>query len=1140
MTDDTRVQHLLAELLDSRLAPEEVCAGEPELLPIVRERWQRMRSLEAEVEALFPTPAHGRRSDGTPRPPAELPRIPGYGLESVLGRGGMGVVYKALHLRLGRHVALKMLLAGEFAAAEQLARFAREAEVVAGLCHPNIVKVFDVGDHDGRPWFTMELIEGGSLAQRLAGGPQPARAAASMVVTLAEAMEAAHAGGVVHRDLKPANILMAADGTLKISDFGLARRLHGGGSELTLSGATLGTPSYMAPEQALGKERLIGPAVDVYALGALLYELLTGRPPFRGETAAETERMVIHDDPVRPSHLNAKVPRDLETILLKCLQKDPARRYGTAAALADDLHRFLRDEPITARPVGASERALKWMRRRPAQASAVAGAALLAAVVLSALLWLSMQRASTERAASDDLNDMARREQAGDWVGAATALERVRTRLGDGGSAALRARVADGQRDLELVAQLDDIRLRRAAVRDGRFDPGTNRKLADASYEAAFREGGWGVVGDDPQATGARIAMSGIRDALVAALDDWAVCLPRRDDEERLDWLLDVARFADPDPTGWRNRVRDRSTWKDAAALSELARTALEAGSSLPCLVALAEHLNQADGDGTALLKRLQQEHPGDFWANLTLGDALRERHPGEAIRYYQAALSIRPDAAVASNNLGIALALDGQPEEAVTQFRKALRLDPAFAHAQFNLGNGLAEAGRRSEAIDAYRRGIELEPKAAELHANLAKALGEDGRVDEALREARLAVSLDDGHAKAHLGLGYLLMVVGLPREAVAEDRRAIELDDTLPEAHVNLGYALIALGQLDEAIDECSRGVELDPKCAEAYSGLGNALRAKGQVDEAIEQGRIAVQLEPENARYHNGLANSLAMAGRYDESIAHFTESTRLSPGVATTHANLGNMLGLMGQLDEAIVQFQEALRLDPELAQANGSLGQALLNSGRLEEARPALARGLELCPEGTPMRAECVRQLSSCDALLALQQRMPAFLDGSEAPADAAEGVLLATWCRLKQRYALAARFGAQVMASWPETAADERTGLRYLSACAAVQAAAGKGSDAADLTAAERTQLRGEALEWLTDELVSCTEKLESGAAGSGRVVQRSVGRWLSDQSVAAVRDETALASFPPDEKAAWQALWNDVAALARRAQAGP
>jgi WD40 repeat protein len=292
------------------------------------------------------------------------PEVPGYAILEEIGRGGMGVVYLARHQLLNRSCALKMILAGAHADAESSVRFLAEAEAVARIQHANIVQIRNIGDVRGLPFFELEYISGGSLDQRMDGTPWSPQRGACMVSSLARGAAEAHRQGIVHRDLKPANILLAADGTPKIADFGLAKMLYAE-TGLTQTESILGSPSYMAPEQAEGRTRDIGPAADTYALGAILYALLTGRPPFKGATPLQTLELVRTTEPVPPRRLVPDIPRDLETICLKCLEKDPARRYESSAALADDIDRFQHDEPILARRIGPAERAARWCRRNP-------------------------------------------------------------------------------------------------------------------------------------------------------------------------------------------------------------------------------------------------------------------------------------------------------------------------------------------------------------------------------------------------------------------------------------------------------------------------------------------------------------------------------------------------------------------------------------------------------------------------------------------------------------------------------------------------------------------------------------------------------------------------------------------------------
>jgi hypothetical protein len=307
-----------------------------------------------------------------------------YELLREIARGGMGVVYRARQVSLNRPVALKMILAGQLASDDEVKRFYLEAEAAANLDHPSIVPIYEIGEHEGQHFFSMGFVEGTSLAAKVADGPLPPREAAALTMKVAEAVQFAHEKGVIHRDLKPANVLLDSQGQPKVTDFGLAKKLQTD-SGLTHTGQVMGTPSYMPPEQADGKN--VGPAADVYALGAILYCLLTGRPPFQAATPMDTLLQVVGQDPVAVRQLNATVPRDLETICLKCLEKEPKRRYATALALAEELNRFLSGEPIVARPVGPAERAGKWVRRRPVIAALSAAVVVIGIFGLSGILW---------------------------------------------------------------------------------------------------------------------------------------------------------------------------------------------------------------------------------------------------------------------------------------------------------------------------------------------------------------------------------------------------------------------------------------------------------------------------------------------------------------------------------------------------------------------------------------------------------------------------------------------------------------------------------------------------------------------------------------------------------------------------------
>jgi serine/threonine-protein kinase len=743
MTDGSRIQQLIDELASSHATPEEVCAKCPELLGVVRDRWRQMRRLRVDLDAVFPPPEVPRTTVDASFPPLAastpsqptamaLPQIPGYEVEAVLGRGGMGIVFRARHLRLNRLVALKMLLSGAYAGPQELARFQREAKAVAGLRHESIVRVYDVGDHDGRPYFTMEYMEGGSLAQSLTGRPVGTRYAAALVATLAEAVRVAHQGGIIHRDLKPANILLqqkAIPGTQpetgialdvvpaplsdfdpKIADFGLARHFDGEPA-LTHSGLILGTPSYMAPEQARGQKQAIGPAVDVYALGAILYELLTGRPPFHGETAAATIHQVTTQEPVPPSRLNPAVPRDLDTVSLKCLHKDPGRRYASAAALADDLRRFGEGRPIQARPLSWGARFWRWCRRNPTAAALLATALVMVGLASGGGMWFVQQRAQRDGELRSDVSiavaQAASLRKGFRFREARELLEHARQRLGPAGPDDLRRRVDQGRADLDLAEHLDAARFLGATPVEGKFD----RAGAEPLYASAFAQAGLGPEGDDSAAVAARVRESAMSAEFVAALDDWAGMTR---DLQRRAWLLAVARAADPDPA--RDRLRQPELWQDSARLIQLARELSVAELSPQLATALGRVVLTSGGDAVPLLTAAQARFPQDFWLNLELGHALPLAHrPDEALGYFRAALALRPQASVAYCGLGSVLRDMGRLDEAIDHYQQAIRLDPNYTVAHMNLASafGIAFATRRdwAEAVEGYAQALKRGP---------------------------------------------------------------------------------------------------------------------------------------------------------------------------------------------------------------------------------------------------------------------------------------------------------------------------------------------------------------------------------------------------------------------------------------------
>jgi eukaryotic-like serine/threonine-protein kinase len=790
-----------------------------------------------------------QRPSGEPAPPPatrqERAAVSGYEILDVLGRGGMGVVYKARQVGLNRLVALKMILAGGHAGQEDLMRFQTEAEAVARLQHPNIVQVFEVGLRDGLPFFSLEYLEGGSLARKLAGTPLSAREAAALIETLARAVHHAHTQGIVHRDLKPANVLLTADGAPKIADFGLAKRLEADQGQ-TGTGAILGTPNYMAPEQAQGLIRDIGPPCDIYSLGAILYDLLTGRPPFKGETVLDTLQQVRTIEPVPVRRLQPKVPRDLETITLKCLEKEPKKRYPSAHALADDLRRFLDGEAVRARPTPAWERAWKWAKRRPAAAAllAVSVAAVLALTV-GAVVFAGVESGLRRRA--DEQRDEALRQRA--------LAEKQRRRADEQRDEALRQRaIAEKQRrradgNLEKAMEAGDELLTRVEGELARVPEmeGVRRDLlrkARAFYQK-FLE----VEGDSPevrlQAGLAHHRMGWIQGKLGRyreALASYEAALPLLQrvaaegpkDPDRL-LALGAAHngYAVTLQALHRGADAERQYAEAVAALQravELAPLARYRGQLAAKLTAWAGYLGKdaarraqaekAYREALGLLEELLAEHPQEesylaqqARALLNLGALLLPTSRPQAEEVWQRALKLynqlaknHPDApehrlgqGEALLNLGLAWELGRRPERAAESYEKAIKLlgklvdefqrTTDFRH-QLARGHTLLgllrEAGEDLDGAEAAR---------AEARRHWEKLVNDAPDFPTFRQElARSQVDLFKAHHRA-----------GKADEAKAALAKAIQLQEGLvkqfaddPEHRLDLAGSLLNLGRL------------------------------------------------------------------------------------------------------------------------------------------------------------------------------------------------------------------------------------------------------------------------------------------------------------------------------------------------------
>jgi tetratricopeptide (TPR) repeat protein len=645
-------------------------------------------------------------------------------------------------------------------------------------------------------------------------------------VQAAEALDHAHQAGIVHRDVKPGNLLLDARGNLWVTDFGLAHVQHGEAS-LTMTGDLVGTLRYMSPEQALAKRVPIDHRTDVYSLGATLYELLTLRPAFAGKDRQELLRQIAFEEPAPPRRLDRAIPAELETIVLKALEKGPADRYATAQELADDLRRFLEDRPIRARRPSPAQRLRKWGRRHRA---AVTAAALCLLVTVPALVgsagWVLGDRAARRREAEDKVRDALAvagpaLRQGNPWDPAlVAAAERASAQLHDGlVGPDLRLRAEQLRKDVRMLAELERIRIE-VAVKE---TPGfahvlISRTDPDRQYLLAFREYGIDLEVLAPEEAAVRVQGSAIREHLAAGLADLAnVTLSRKEGEgQKAQQLIAIAGQADPDP--WRNRLRQLVLSRSARDLEELARSAPIEELPATTLVLLGSRVvNEVRGPGPILdmLRRAQQRFPADFWINHLLAYALHRKaqplRPEEAVGFYRVAVALRPQSPGARFQLADCLDDRGDKKGAIAEYEEAIRLKPDFAAAHNNLALVLMGAGQLDKAVACCEEGIRRTPDNAWLHFDLGLALKEKGDLEGAVAEYRRAIDLMPEFANTHGALGEALVALGRFAEARNALRRCLEL---LPQRHPSRQRG-------SEQLQQCEHLIELEGKLPAILSG-------------------------------------------------------------------------------------------------------------------------------------------------------------------------------------------------------------------------------------------------------------------------------------------------------------------------------
>lgn len=1013
MDDQGHVAEILRAYAEDGGDPEALLREHPDLAEELRPRLEALRVLETVL-------SESEVSGGMPE------RIGDFRILREIGRGGMGVVYEAEQLSMRRRVALKVLSMGFMSAPQSIKRFRREARAAGLLHHTNIVPIHDMGHHGGHWYYAMELVEGRPLSDVIAEmrtkGPAGSSAANEDTLTrsgqggyfqrvadlfhgVADALHLAHGEGIIHRDVKPSNLLLSGDGVLKIVDFGLAR-FEQDGHSLTRTGDLLGTPAYMSPEQARAKRAQVDHRTDVYSLGATLYEALTHTAPFHATTLPGLWSQILTKDPVAPRRMNQRVPRDLETIVLKSMEKDPAQRYATSGALAQDLGRFVAGTPVHARRIGLGGRLWRRVKRHKVRSGLAAAALVLAAV--GALFAVRAGR-ETERRVELEYAQLCAEAQ---------ESMSARLRIGHRGHGLHAGPGAGAQEALGKAIELDSRQNEAFWLRA--IAPGRQMAERLADVRAALERG-------LPERTGHLLrafvlANAGRWDEARAEYSGLVEVAMRRPQDAYLAGWLSVregngerarALFGSAIRTSARGSAVRILAFRARARLHSRSGRFEDALEDLASVRTLAGDTINLDVESAAIWRRMGKEDAARQRLTSILEYARRRERAGtwrvlaDACREYwqqdwhnevvKEALERHPDDPTLLLERALALGKQKQYKEQLLVVRRALALTPEDHLGCEIEAVALSHLGQPEEALEALERALVLDAHCALAWGKQAGILRELDRLPEALAAADQALSLDPSDPLLHMERGLTLVDLEHPDEALAAFDGALALESGLADAHFWRGNVLETLARADEAIAAYTEALKHEPEHFRARCNRGLIYAKAGRLKDALAEYDLALKSAPDDALTLDNRARAFVCLKEPESALADFRRSLELDPTSAETWLEMGSLLANAWNRDEeAEAAFLKALKRDESLVRAWRNVSIVRIKQGRPAEAIEPLEEAIRRAPERAGLRMRMGRLLESLnrvdDAIESYREILAAQPD--HAGARFARGLLL--------------------------------------------------------------------------------------------------------------------------------------------------